>query len=318
MSEEALVPFLGVFAATAMFLLAGWLVLAPVVARRRQAWKRRLSGAGEDAVPTLILDALPERRATAWSARFDRGFEQLIARTGLDLDANLALALILFSGVALAVLVFVWRYEAEAWLALPAFALGAALPLVYFWWRQGAWRRILQDQLPDALFLLARSIRAGRSLDQALQLVGEQGVPPLAREFARLARQLELGLSLSQALRGTAARLGLVDFNVFAAVVSLHRATGGGLPVILDRLAITTRDRNQFRGQYRAATALGRYCAGFLVFLVTVILVYLFFFQREWALRFFESGTGLFLFTCAMVLEVLGGVLLYWFVRYDY
>ncbi len=70
--------------------------------------------------------------------------------------------------------------------------------------------------------------------------------------------------------------------------MSLHRTTGGNLPALLDRLAAATRDRNQFEGQYRAATVLGRYSAGFILFMVGVILVILFFFHRDFAMRFFE------------------------------
>ena len=115
--------------------------------------------------------------------------------------------------------------------------------------------------------------------------------------------------------------VGLVDFNVFASVLSLHRSTGGNLPIILDRLAAATRDRNQFEGQYRAATVLGRYSAAFIIFMVLVILVFLSFFQRDWFLRFFDVSlgyTGLMLFLSAITLEVLGGLLLYWFMKRDY
>ena len=125
-------------------------------------------------------------------------------------------------------------------------------------------------------------------------------------------------MSLSQVVQSAAARIGLVDFSVFASVLSLHRTTGGSLPVLLDRLATTTRDRNQFRRQYRAATVLGRYSAAFIVSLVAVILIWLFFFHREWAVMFFETGTGYALFFGAMALEVLGAVLLFWFLRYEY
>src|SRR5262249_18553054 len=127
-----------------------------------------------------------------------------------------------------------------------------------------------------------------------------------------------LGLSLKQVLRNTADRLRLADFNVFASVVGLYRTTGGNLPALLDRLAITTRDRNQFAGQYRAATILSRYTALFIVFMVGVILAYLFTFQPQWTERFFHTSTGLALFGTAMGLEVLGAVWMYFMLRYDY
>jgi tight adherence protein B len=251
----------------------------------------------------------------------DSYFARMVERTGLDMNTSLALGIIVLFGVILAGAAFIWRGETEPWITLPAFFLGCAIPLVFFLWRQRVWRRTMQNQLPDALYLLARSVRAGRSIDQGLQLVGEAGVQPLAREFARLHRQLELGLSLSQALQITANRIGLVDFNVFASVLSLHRGTGGNLPTILDRVAASTRDRNQFEGQYRAATVLGRYCSAFIVMLACFIIFYLFFFQREWAMKFFDtrySYAGLYLFCGAIALEILGAIVLVWFLRHDY
>src|SRR5262249_9651945 len=141
---------------------------------------------------------------------------------------------------------------------------------------------------------------------------------PLSREFARMYRQLELGLALGQVLHSAARRLGLIDFNVLASVVSLHRSTGGNLPAILDRLAVAARDRNLFERQPRAAPVLGRYSSSFLIVMVGLITGYLFLFQRAWAVRFFDSATGITLFTMALGLEILGGLLLYWFLRYEY
>jgi Flp pilus assembly protein TadB len=318
MSNEMLIPFVAVFAACVMLFLAVWFFVSTALTRRREQMQRRLHG-NLDYEGSILLDEVLARRSSGgWAKRFDFFFEQFIARTGLDLPPALALGLIVFSGVALGGFTFVWRYDQEPWLALPAFFLGAAVPVLFFLWRQSAWRRALQNQLPDAFFLLARAMRAGRSLDQSLQLVGEQGVPPLAREFARMHRQIELGLSLSQVLHSAARRLGLIDFNVLASVVSLHRSTGGNLPAILDRLAVAARDRNLFEGQYRAATVLGRYSSAFLLVMVGLITGYLFLFQRAWALRFFDSATGITLFTMAIALEILGGLLLYWFLRYEY
>src|SRR5262249_12984216 len=124
---------------------------------------------------------------------------------------------------------------------------------------------------------------------------------------------------LAEVLQISARRLRLVDFNVFASVITLHRSTGGNLPLILDRLASATRDHNHFEGQYRAATVLGRYCAAFILSIALFILFYLFFFQREeFAQPFFESSTGIWLFCMAIGLEVLGILWLFWMLRQEY
>lgn len=312
-----LIIFLIVFGSASGLFLLIWLYVAWRIRRRAELLERRLASSDSD---QAIVLSPPSREG--WAARLDRGFEQMVWRTGLDLDPPMALAIIFIMGVLLAAAVFVWRLETEPWLAIPAFFLGAAVPLIFLLWREQTWRRTLQRQLPDAFFLLARSIRAGRSVDQAFQLIGDQGAPPLSREFARMYRQLELGLSLTQVLQLASDRLGLVDFNIFASTMSLHRTTGGNLPQLLDRLATATRDRNQFEGQYRAATVLGRYSAAFILVMVGIILFHLFFFQRdEFAMKFFDTThgyTGIILFTLAIGLELLGGFLLYLFLRYEY
>jgi tight adherence protein B len=307
---------LTVVAAVSMFCFSVWFLVSSARQRRRKLEDHRLAadedGNGEGRL--LLANRVPEGGLAAWWWR-------LIQRTGLDLYPATALAIVVLCGTLLGGFVFLWRLDVEPWLALPAFVVGAAVPLAFFWWRQGRWRRTLQAQLPDALFLLARSLRAGRSLEHAIQLVGEQGTPPLAREFARMYRQIELGIPMEQVVRGTADRLGLIDFNVFASVLSLHRGTGGNLPLLLDRLAATTRDRNQFEGQYRAATVLGRTSAAFIASMVVLILLYFCFFQREWFVRFFdtsESYIGVVLFCTAMALEAAGLALMYFLLKYDY
>jgi tight adherence protein B len=316
MPQESLIPFMVVFTGIAVLVLLAWLIISAIVGRRREEFQRRMGQQDSDASLTLIQ--LPP---TTLSGKMDTAFNRMVERTGLDMNTSLALGIIVLFGVICAGAAFVWRFETEPWIVLPAFVLGCAVPLVFFMWRTRVWRRTMQNQLPDALYLLARSVRAGRSIDQGIQLVGDAGVQPLAREFSRMHRQLELGLSLSQTLQIAANRINLIDFNVFASVLSLHRGTGGNLPTILDRIAAATRDRNQFEGQYRAATVLGRYCSIFIVALACFIMFYLFFFQREWAMKFFDTRygfTGIYLFCIAIGLEILGGLVLVWFLRHDY
>jgi tight adherence protein B len=125
-------------------------------------------------------------------------------------------------------------------------------------------------------------------------------------------RQLELGLGLHQVLRMTSERVRLVDFSVFASVLSLHRVTGGNLAVIMDRLATTTRDHNQLRGHYRTVTAMGRASTLVVLALSTMLIVYLFFFHRDLASHYFESLTSMTLFAAGVGLMV-GAMILYYF-----
>ena len=295
-----------------------------VVFRHAGGTKRERSLAGRLGEP---LDPEPEGGLLAARLRESsrsglvQSFRLLIERTGLDTTPGAALLEMIVAGLILAAVAFFAQPQSGPIFVVLPFLVGASLPLGFFLWRQRRHLQFLQAQLPDALFLLARSLRAGRPLEQTFQLVGEYGAKPLSREFARMHQQLELGIPLDQVTHGAANRLGLVDFNVFASVVSLHRATGGNLPVLLDRLAISTRDRVQFEGQYRATTVMGRYSAGFIGFLACVILVYFFFFQKEWAVRFLRYECRLYwvdLFATAIGLELAGSALLFWLLRYEY
>jgi tight adherence protein B len=167
------------------------------------------------------------------------------------------------------------------------------------------------------LFLMARSLRLGMSIDQSIGVLGEHGVAPLSREFARMYRQLELGLAIHQVLKISADRLRLVDFSVFASVLSLHRSTGGNLPVLMDRLAATTRDHNQLRGYYRTATSLGRYGNIVMFLLAGVTVAYLAFFQTEISSHYFDSVPGMTLFGIGVGLMIIAVIVYYFLVRRD-
>lgn len=320
MPDEILFPFLAVAAGVGLLIMAGWYFTTVVLARRRRALKRRITGP-EDSEHTLLLEDQLARQRRGAAGRLDARFNLMIERTGMDLEPGLALAIMMLVGMALAAGVFVWRYEEDAWLAIPSFFLGAGVVYLFYLYRQSVWKRTLQDQLPDALFLLARSVRAGRSVDQSFQLISDQGVPPLSKEFGRMSRQLELGLPLNQVLEIESQRLELVDFNVFASVLALHRTTGGSLPVILDRIAASTRDRNQFDKQYRASTAMARHAVKVVVAVTAIIFIYLFFFQREMAMRYFDFSQGyfgLYLFLTALGLQLTGALWMYWYFRHGY
>ena len=105
-------------------------------------------------------------------------------------------------------------------------------------------RRMTQfeQQFPTALDLLARAVRAGESFDQSLALVGDASQEPVSTELKRCARQLDLGLSVHDCMRGLSQRVNLMDVQIFANAVSVHRDSGGNLPITVERLAEVVRD----------------------------------------------------------------------------
>jgi tight adherence protein B len=314
MAMRSFLPYFVLFGLPTALLVTLALWLRDLWRRRRQQQQRWLAGDGEDG-PDLSERILAARVPQDWRGRMDHGFARLVQRTGLPLSPALAVGVLALGGLALGGLLL---WTGPRWAAFLGLALGPLLPLGLLALLQGRWRRRLQDQLPDAFFLLARSLRAGLSLEEALGTVGQYSLEPLAGEFRRTSGQLQLGLTVTAALELTAARLRLADFSGLVALVALHRATGGNLPLLLDRWAGSTRDRNQFRGYFRAATALARITAGALMLAAPLMLLGYWMLQPDYLIRFARSTSGMVCLGVVLALEVLGAVWVFFLTRIDY
>jgi tight adherence protein B len=302
-------------AAVLAIALALLLIFRDMWDRRQAYWERRWEKPEDDQTGNTLAK-LAARKPANWSGRLDEAFQKMIERTGLPLTPQQALGAMLLTGAAIATGLILWRED--YYLGAAGLVLGFLLPLIYFLVMQSRWRQRLQDQLPDAFFLLARSMRAGLSLEQALSLVGEQGVKPLANEFRRCAEQTRLGLTVATALRSMADHIRLTDMNVFVSVVSLHRQVGGNLGLLLDRVAAATRDRNQFRGQFQASTALGRATGFFISLAAPVLLLIYVVLQPDYLIKFAQSPTGLAALAIAGVLQIIGALWIFYLLRVDY
>jgi tight adherence protein B len=285
----------------------------------RQLWNDWFAAA-EDFTSTEEVGILAQRyrqaRPKGVSERLDSGLENLVANTGLELNAEQAAAWIALAAVGLATALFLIR--AEWWMAALGFVLGSAavLGLYYFYYSRYRWK--IREQLPDIFMMLAQSARAGLSLDRAVELIGQQKKIALADEFRRCSSQLELGLPVVAALQSVADRLQLLDFNALVALIALHKQSGGNLPLQLERLATSTRDHNQFRSYLHTATTLSRTSALCIGLATPVILLAYAVFQPEYAASFFESRQAWTLIGVALGLELIGAVWIYRVLKIDY
>ncbi len=299
----------------ALGFLALFLLIRFFADRRRAHLERRFNGHDTADSGVLVSDPTTAPPDGVFG-RMDRGFDNMVRRTGLDLSPEQALGLIALLGVGLATALFLWREE--LWMGLLGLVMGVTLPLTVLLFLQRRYRRQLQDQLPDAIYLMARSLRAGLTLPQAIALVGSEGVKPLADEFQRCSTQIELGMTAGGALKLMADRVQLLDFNALVSTVTLHQHTGGNLALLLDRLAASARDRNQFRAHFRAATALARVGAIGIGLALPLLLLGYAFFQPEHIQTFFTSLTGWMVLLGAVALQLIGCLWVYQLLRIDY
>lgn len=269
----------------------------------------------------LIADRLSEhlealRPARTLGDRFDRLFERVVGRSVLAWSGAQAAATLLFVGVAAGAGAWLWRDRVELSAGVGVAAM--LFLLAIYWFMHWRWLRQVQEALPDTFHLMARSLRAGLTVDQSVALIGDQGQKPLAAEFKRCAEHLRLGMTVPAAFQLTADRIGLVDFALLVTLVTLHRQTGGNLALLVDRLAATIRSRNQFRGQVLATTALGRLSGIFIAVAAPAFMVFYWLVYPDYIARLTETQMGVNALSIAAVLEVIGVVWLLWLLRVDY
>lgn len=139
--------------------------------------------------------------------------------------------------------------------------------------------KLFGTQLPEALDLITRGLRAGHPVPVALSMVGREMPDPVGSEFGLVADEITFGSDLVSALNAMHERVGHEDLPLFVTAVSIQSTTGGNLREILDGLSQVIRGRGKLRRKIRAISAEGRMSAIILtavpVALLTVLTVFM-------------------------------------------
>ena len=291
----------------AMICFVGGTLLATAIGLVvRGTLARATAGQGGDgaAMPAVWSPVRNEDPASSLVGRLDQALERLIDQSGLGWGVWNAMLLMVASGGAAASAALLWTDNLV--IACLAMAVGmiALVPVLIV--RRARRMATFQRQLPDVLDLLARAVRAGESLEQAVALVGEKTAEPMAGEFRRCSQQLEMGLAIPAVARSLAARVPLVEMKIFGATLAVHRQTGGNLAAMLEKLAVVVRDRANYRRQLRATTAAGRTSATLVAMAGPLLFFYLMVFEPEYFSRLTSTSLGQMLLAAAVVLEMIG------------
>jgi tight adherence protein B len=264
----------------------------------------------------IPLTLTPVAEDDGTRSRFDRWFSRAVMRSGLGTSPGAIVALMALLGIAVGAGLYYWRNQTG--LAIGGGLLALLLPLIMVAFLQSRHRQKLQNELPNAYYLMAGSLRAGQTLEQAIELSALRGTKPLADEFLHCAGLLKLGMSVQSALQATAYRVGLLDFNLLVSTVGVYMQTGGNLAMQLDRLAASVRDRNQYRGQFMAATAQSRVVATMLAAAVPLYLIAYLLFEPDYVQPFFASINGRIIIFSCLALEVIGVIWVWRLLRVEY
>lgn len=197
---------------------------------------------------------------------FSRRLQDRLRRAGLKL---LPTEFLFFQicAAGLAMTLSLVAFDGAAWWLLGL--MGFLLPIWWLGFRERQRLKLFEGQLPDALGLIANSLRSGYSFLQALEVVGREMPEPISRELGQVLRENKVGIPLEEALAGLARRVNSPDLDLVITAVLIQRQVGGNLAEIVEKIAMTIKQRLQLLGQVRALTAQGR-LSGWIVALLPV------------------------------------------------
>jgi tight adherence protein B len=229
------------------------------IINRRLALSRELSN------PAEVLDVLRRERGlgSISGVASPEWLEKLVVQSGLNLSVG-RVCLWAIGLTALFYLPLALRFElgpASILLAVPAVA---ATGYVLLRWARARRIAIFSEQLPEALDVVVRGLRAGHPFRSAVGLVARELPDPIGTEFGILLDEISFGLDQESAVAHLQARVGQDDLSFLAIAVNIQSQTGGNLAEVLQRLSRLLRNRAKMRLKIRALTSEGRLSGLFL------------------------------------------------------
>lgn len=191
--------------------------------------------------------------------------DRVLAQSGLGLTVGsfIGVSLLLFVLPVFAMLVF----ERGILFAVLLGIVVGMLPTFYVLRARANRLARLEGQLPDAIDLMGRALRAGHALPTALQMVGQEMSEPIGSEFRVLFDEINYGVSLRDAMLNLLSRVPSTDLRYFVVAVFIQRETGGNLAELLDNISAIVRARIKMMGEIRTLSAEGRLSAWILTLL---------------------------------------------------
>jgi tight adherence protein B len=274
----------GAFAAAV--LIGGGLALAVVaIIMRVRNTQRTLAEIlddtmGQTSVPVEVVSESPERgELTALTVRIAGVFgridttgalEQRLDRASIPLRSGEYIAI--SAGIALVLAIVAGVMTGTPIASVVALALVAVIAWYLPTYRAGKRIKQIQEQLPDALALMAASVEGGQTFQRAIDMYRRDARPPLAAELDRVMAEVAVGSDMVVALENMAERSGVEDLKWAVEAVRIQQSTGGRLAPILHTLAAFMRTRQEVRREVQTLSAEGR-MSGYVLFAIPLFLV---------------------------------------------
>ena len=224
------------------------------------------------------------------------------------------------SGVKLRATEFVWSWVIIAIVpALLAFLLsdnlitalgvgiiGLAIPPILVQRSKKKRQNEFNKQLGDSLSIMENCIKAGFSFQQAMESIAANMQPPISTEFQKTLREVQYGISLSEALRHMVDRVKNKDLDLLVSSVLISAQVGGNLSDIMEVISDTVQDRLKIKADVRVLTTSGRFSGIIIGLLPVFIMLFIMLINPDYFNSFVASDIGKIMLTASVVLEAIG------------
>jgi tight adherence protein B len=245
------------------------------------------------------LDALLGR-----SGRLVEPLRQTVEQSGLTITIGLVVLASIFA--ASSCYVIVRLATGLNWAAAVVAIAAGSVPYLLVRYAAVRRTRLFEDQFPQAIDLIASSLRAGHAFTAGVSMVSDEVADPTGAEFRLLYDQQNFGMPLPDALKAFAARVPLLDARFFITAVLTQREAGGNLAEVLDNLAGLIRERSRVKRQVRVTSAHGRITGWVLSMMPPALFLMMMLVAPEHMNTFVRDPLGIRLILVALVLQVIG------------
>ena len=278
--------------------------LAPHINQANARVKRK-----QDRERLALLASLFRATEEAFSHRKHwRTLQRMLERA--DLPLRTVEFVYLMGGGALVFGLFAAIATRSTFMILLALLAGGAIPFAFVWFKGNKRISAFENQLPDLLITLAASLKAGHSFKQGLQSVVDEGREPASKELKRVLTEARLGRPMDEALQEMAARVQSKNFDFVITAVTIQRQVGGSLAGLIDMVADTVRQRQQFARKIQGLTAMGRASAYVLLGLPFFIAIIITIMNPRYMDPLYNTSTGHKLIATGLAAMCFGAVVL--------
>ncbi len=287
-------------------------------AKRLERRLRALSAAHDRSAPTKLvkqraLSDIPGLQRVL--QRMPRAYQldRFIVQSGMDWTVSglLLACAILFAVGALAAVML----GQPMGLALVVGVALGVLPWLYLQRKRQQRLRLMERQLPEALDLITRALRAGHAFSSGLQMAGEELAEPIAGELRLVHDEINYGTALPQALTNLSERVPITDLRYFVVAVLIQRESGGNLTEMLVNLSRLIRERLKLHDRVRVLSADGRMSAWILGLMPFGVAAMLNFLNPEFMSTLWTDPVGIIILQWLAALMVVGILMLHRIVR---